>query len=311
MGPPNARMINPTVGENIAMPWALMRSRAVTFASAARLLGPRTGAAVAQLYRFCRTVDDLADDGGCEQAADAAFDDLRDAVSSRDLDHPVVGPVLAALGAHTPGAGALSRFLEAVAADRGPRRIADQLELVAYCEGVAGTVGEMSCELFGVTDPSARRDAIDLGVAMQLTNISRDVLEDARRSRRYLPATIADVDPAALVDGDPGARALAWRAVVRLVGHARSRYERASCGYANLPWRARAGVAAAAAGYREIGERIVRQGPDLYWQQRCVVPAQRRWRVAARAVAGCVIAAVTGFAPADGAVATLRAGREG
>jgi phytoene synthase len=101
----------------------------------------------------------------------------------------------AQLHAHGIDRGAALELIAGVRSDAGPVALADDAELLRYCYRVAGTVGLMMCGVLGVRAPGARAFALDLGIAMQLTNICRDVAEDAARGRVYLPATrLAQVD---------------------------------------------------------------------------------------------------------------------
>ena len=124
------------------------------------------------------------------------------------------------------------------------------------------------CHLFGVKDPRAYPFAVDLGVAMQMTNICRDILEDAQRQRIYLPAEMlpARVNTHGLVSGDAEQRDDAYRAAVHLLGIANEYYASARLGYGYLPTAVRQAIKVAARLYQAIGEKIVAQ-PAEYWQR--------------------------------------------
>ena len=83
-------------------------------------------------------------------------------------------------------------FVDALIEDQYPRALANVDQLVCFAYGVASTVGLMMCHVFGVRDQRAYPFAVDLGVAMQITNIARDILEDAERDRLYVPRTLLD-----------------------------------------------------------------------------------------------------------------------
>lgn len=157
---------------------------------------------------------------------------------------------------------AMWRLVDTIAEDADPVRVADDTALVRYAYGVAGTVGLMMAGLLGARTPRARASAIDLGIGMQLTNIARDVTEDAARDRVYLPATrLRDVgvEPDALVAGaaDPAAVA---QVAADLVALAEPYYASALDGLRDLPLRGRLAVAVAASLYRAIGRTVVRRG---------------------------------------------------
>jgi phytoene synthase len=155
---------------------------------------------------------------------------------------------------------------------RGYLQVEDTL---AYCWAVAGVVGVMMAQVMGVRDPTVLRRAQDLGLAFQLTNICRDVLEDARGGRVYLPAELlrrhgVEATPAAVAD--PRHADGVFAASGELLARAESFYESSRVGLRDLPLRSAMAVAAARGIYREIGRRIRRRGPASL-AARVTVPA--------------------------------------
>jgi len=146
---------------------------------------------------------------------------------------------------------------------------------------VAGTVGLMVCDVLDVGAPIARTAAINLGVAMQLTNIARDVHEDASAGRRYLPTTWCDAAPEDIANPSPDMQRDGAIAVLRLLDIADGYYARAQYGFAFLPLSSRIGLAVAARVYRGIGAELRRRG-GAFHQGRVYVP---RWRKAVLTVA--------------------------
>ena len=149
---------------------------------------------------------------------------------------------------------------------------------------VAGSVGAMMAVLMGVRDAAALARATDLGVAMQLTNIARDVGEDARAGRVYLPlAWLAEAG----LDADrflaaPRHDAALASVVGRLVAAADTLYARADAGIAALPRDCRPAIRAARLIYAEIGREVVRAGCDSV-TRRAVVSKRRKLALAAQA----------------------------
>lgn len=171
--------------------------------------------------------------------------------------------------------------------DLGPVRVPDLPALLRYADGVAGTVGLMMSDLLGARDRArAAPRARDLGVAMQLTNVARDVEEDARRGRIYLPADRLPpgTSPADLLRDGP-ARAAAWDAVLDLLGLAGPYYRSAERGLPFLAARPRLAVLVAARLYEAIGTRIRRGGPGAYWGRRAALPPAAKAALTAAAVA--------------------------
>ncbi len=162
-------------------------------------------------------------------------------------------------------------------------------DLLVYCWRVAGVVGMMMCHVMGVSDPRAGPHAAHLGVAMQLTNISRDVLEDWERGRLYLPAEWLPADLAReLRDGLGGplpARAGAELAAAtrRLLELADRYYASADVGLSYLEPRSALAVRTARLVYAEIGAEVARRGFDPLLG-RAVVPMRRKLRLTGRAL---------------------------
>jgi phytoene synthase len=147
-------------------------------------------------------------------------------------------------------------------------------DLELYCYHAAGTVGLMMTSLMGVKDRSAYRHAVALGVAMQMTNIARDVLEDAQRGRSYLPgiAKVLEAEPERIS-----------RSVAEILALAETRYHIAIRGLGYLPWRCRIAIRVALEVYREIGREIKRNGCSVM-HGRTVISKRRLAWVSTRAL---------------------------
>ena len=217
---------------------AAIRQGSRSFHAAARLLPARVRDPALALYAFCRLADDAVDLGADKAAAVRHLAERLDRVYAgrpQDAapDRAFAAVVVAfALPRALPGA-----LIEGLAWDAEGRRYADLSGLRAYSARVAAAVGAMMCVLMGVRDPHALARACDLGVAMQLTNIARDVGEDARAGRLYLPTGWLDaarIEPGAFLADpvpDPAIRAL----VARLLSEAAVLYARSEAGIAALP----------------------------------------------------------------------------
>ena len=149
-------------------------------------------------------------------------------------------------------------------------------DLLAYAFGVAGTVGLMMAHVLRA-EPAGYRAAVALGMAMQLSNIVRDIAEDLQQSRVYLPSdwVTASCVRDALQCGDGVSVRNVRRATVRVVDLAETLYETAFDGIWSLPGRIRWSILAAARCYREIGLAVVRRG-ELSWTERVVISSRRK-----------------------------------
>jgi len=236
------------------------------------------------LYAFCRVADDAIDlSGACTEALDRL---------SRRLDHIYAGrpnPIaadraLAAVVAHFDlPRTLLDALLEGFAWDAEGRRYPDLSSVYAYSARVAGSVGTMMAVLMGARSPQLAARACDLGVAMQLTNIARDVGEDARAGRLYLPEgwlREEGIDPDAWL-AKPQFNPALGRVISRLLRRADDLYAQADEGIAGLPLGCRPGINAARFLYAEIGREVERLGFDSV-SRRAVVSGSRKARLLTR-----------------------------
>ncbi len=255
-------------------PEALIAQYGRSFHLASRFLPRHARERAIRLYGFCRLLDDLADGSGSSEAGRRELNALLENWS--DAEHPLLQAYRRLNLRDDAPARAL---VAALAADTGPRQLATWEALIQYAHGVAGTVGLMMAEILGATDDSAPRHALDLGMAMQLINIARDVTEDAKRDRVYVPAAWlpADLTPAAILREPERA----WPAVSRLINAAEPYFASGFAGLRYLPPSARRGIWIAGRVYREIGQRVLQRGPSGL-RERAIVSARRKFSLAAR-----------------------------
>ena len=249
----------------------LLAARGRSFHWARRLLNARHAERATQLYGFCRRVDDLADEARCPGEAHAALDTVRRALQAGQSDNAELADMLQLMHTCRIDPSIPLELIRGVESDLGEVRVADMDELLLYCYRVAGTVGLMMNAALDVTAPEALPHAIDLGIAMQLTNICRDVREDALIGRRYLPSTLVGaLEPASLVDPTGAERATVIAALRTLLDLADRYYASGAQGLVYLPARARTGILVAAELYRGIGVMLRRREYDC-WSSRAMV----------------------------------------
>ncbi len=253
-----------------------------SFFLASRLLTPEKRHAARALYAFCRVSDDIVDRGQVDpQEQLAAW--RRRATST----HPPVDDLVAVAWADARLRYAVpmrygEQLIDGVARDFEQTRYETFDGLAAYCYGVASTVGLMSMHIIGFKGPEAIPYAIKLGVALQVTNILRDVGEDWRAGRVYLPQEELahfGLDEEDLARGVVTDR---WRAFMRFqIERNRRLYDEAMPGIALLNRDGRFAIAAAADLYRGILDEIERNGYDNF-TRRAMVPAGRKLRMLPR-----------------------------
>lgn len=256
-----------------------LRHGSKTFLAASLLLPRTVHQPASALYAFCRLADDAVDtDAGARgQAVARLRERLRAAYAGTPQDDPADRALACVVAQHGIPAALFDALLEGFEWDLDGRRYDTLDQLQEYAARVAGTVGAMMALLMGVRSADGLARACDLGVAMQLSNIARDVGEDARMGRLYLPRRWLD---------EAGLDADAWLAnpvftpalgtvVQRLLDAADALYRRVDAGVARLPMSCRPGINAARFMYAAIGHEVARRGLDSV-SARARVPRARK-----------------------------------
>lgn len=231
-----------------------------SFHLAGRLLPAASRDDAAVCYAFCRMADDAVDEAPSVDAARVALAELRAELAGTTPARPLVEAWRALVARRGIPACAAEGLLDGMETDLDPVTVQDDAELLRYCYRAAGTVGLMMASILGVSARAATAHAIDLGVAMQLTNIARDVAEDAARGRVYLPAD--RLRAAGQPDAAPLEAAPVSRVVTDLLALAERFYDSGLAGLRYLPFRVRPAIAAAAFLYRGIGRALLARGAD-------------------------------------------------
>lgn len=274
-----------------------MRKGSLSFFLASRLAGARLRLGLMVLYSWCRYCDDAVDAGDQTELVERrslAVDELRRetwaAMHSRSVNTLTAGSTFAMaafqwlaqcyrIPDHYP-----QELLAGMDMDVAGQVYESFDDLRLYCYRVAGVVGLMFSHLAGVSDEAALRHAADLGTAMQLTNIARDVLTDVQLGRVYLPHEWLRAEGVSPSDvGSPAHRAAVVRVVERLLAAADKYYESGEAGLHYLPLRAALAAGAARFIYAEIGQ-LVRQRGVAAWDSRAVVSLGRKLVLVAKAV---------------------------
>jgi 15-cis-phytoene synthase len=219
------------------------------------------------LYGFCRMADDLVDHAETPQTAVAQLAIRLDLIyAGTPSDNPTDRAFADVVRLHAIPRAVPDALIEGFAWDAGGRQYKTLSDVTSYGVRVAGTVGVMMSLLMGQRKPDALARAVDLGVAMQFSNIARDVEEDERMGRVYLPHEWIDKSKA--------------EAASRLVLEAETIYRRAASGIALLPRSCRASINAARLLYREIGLSAAAQSH----KGRAVVPLLQKLSLLAKAI---------------------------
>jgi len=267
---------------------ALMRDGSKSFFAASLLLPQRVRDPATALYAFCRLADDAVDLSADQPGAMAALNSLHvrlDAIydgrpQAFDADRALAGVV----HRFAIPRALLDALLDGFLWDAQGHRYHSIEDLYGYGARVAGTVGAMMALVMGTRSEQALARACELGVAMQLTNIARDVGEDARNGRLYLPRQWLQE---AGVDADDWLRQPVFNPAIasvvqRLLKTADTLYSRADAGVAALPRDCRPAIHAARLIYAEIGQQLRRNGLNSVESRSCV-PTRRKIALIARA----------------------------
>ncbi|MEM9714964.1 MAG: phytoene/squalene synthase family protein [Pseudomonadota bacterium] len=242
-----------------------IRTGSYSFHAASRLLPASLRDPALVLYAFCRVADDAVDLGDDKVAAVLHLRDRLDQVyAGQPKDAPIDRAFASVVEEFDMPRALPEALLEGLAWDGVERRYQTLSEVRDYSARVASAVGAMMCVLMGAREKHALARACDLGVAMQLTNIARDVGEDAQAGRLYLPldwfaeAGIDAEDWLAAPEPTPEIREM----VRRLLSEARNLYIRSEAGIRELPVKYRMGIYAARFIYAAIGDKIRANGFD-------------------------------------------------
>ncbi len=251
-----------------------------SFHQAGKFLPARLRRPAHAIYAFCRLADDAVDE--TETGLDAAVERLRArldrAYEGRPANHAADRALARTVAAFEMPKALPEALIEGLAWDAEGRRYPTLTALTAYGARVAGAVGGMMAVLLGERSAPMLARACDLGVAMQLTNIARDVGEDARRGRVYLPLDWleeAGIDPERLIAEPAPSSALAG-VLRRLLEAADALYVRSEAGIARLPADCRPAIFAARYLYAEIGREVARRGYDSVGGRAVVSTGRKR-----------------------------------
>ncbi len=282
---------SPSVAEAFAACEAITRREAKNFAVGIRLLHRSERQALSAVYALARRIDDIGD--GDEPVADrlAGLDRVEADLAALRAGgsgggDPVLVAVAAAARTYPLPLEAFGELVAGCRRDVVGTRYEDLDGLVGYCRLVAGTIGRLTVGVLGVTDADSVRRADDLGVALQLTNIIRDVAEDRAMGRVYVPAGEARAVGASPELDDPPE--VVGRVVARLGREADAWYDRGLTLLPRLEGRGRACVAALAGIYRRLLGRIL-DDPAAVCSGRVSLSAPEKAAVALRSLAGLAV----------------------
>ena len=240
-----------------------IKSEGKSFYWASFFLPKKNRIAASRLYSICRYLDDVADNSKLDTSSQIKniFNQIKENESSE---------INIFFKKNNINLGILKDLIDGLISDQQNVRVTDEKELIDYSYKVAGTVGLMMLPIINTKDAEARKHAIDLGIAMQLTNIARDVYEDAKMNRLYLPKEwLGQVSVSDLIDNklDDQKKRLIELSIKNLIELSEKFYANGFSGMKFIPLRTRLAIFFAAKIYKGIGEKI-KSGGYVYKLER-------------------------------------------
>ena len=218
----------------------LLKKHAKSFYWASFFLSKETFNKCSSLYNFCRTLDDIVDDDNKLEIKKNNFLQFKKNFMNKNLNNPIIKEMWWIINSEKISEKVVTDLFDGVETDLEEKvRINSKKELLVYSYRVAGTVGLMMSKILKVKNKEALKGAIDLGIAMQLTNIARDVCEDRDRNRQYIKPDFS--------------------AIKETINESQIFYQKSFSSISSIPLRSRFSVIVARRVYKKIGDYILKQ----------------------------------------------------
>jgi len=218
----------------------LLKKHAKSFYWASFFLSSNTLDKCSSLYNFCRTLDDIVDDDNNLEIKKEIFSKFKRDFENKNLNNQIIKDMWSVIDNENISKQIIIDLFNGVETDLKEKVVINsKKDLLVYSYRVAGTVGLMMSKILKVKNKEALKGAIDLGIAMQFTNIARDVCEDKARNRQY-------------IDHD-------FLAIQKIISESQILYENSFNSISNIPIRSRFSVIVARRIYRKIGDYILKQ----------------------------------------------------
>ena len=218
----------------------LLKKHAKSFYWASFFLSGNTLDKCSSLYNFCRTLDDIVDDDNNLETKKEIFSKFKRDFENKNLDNQIIKDIWSVIDNENISKQIIIDLFDGVETDLKEKVVINsKKDLLVYSYRVAGTVGLMMSKILKVKNKEALKGAIDLGIAMQFTNIARDVCEDKARNRQYIDHDFLEIQ--------------------KIISESQIFYENSFNSISNIPIRSRFSVIVARRIYRKIGDYILKQ----------------------------------------------------
>ena len=219
---------------------SLLKKHAKSFYWASFFLNKTTFDKCSTLYNFCRTLDDLADSNENLEIKKKNFKKFKEDFINKNFNNPIIKEMWSLVISENISRKVVLDLFDGVETDlKEEVKINTKKDLLVYSYRVAGTVGLMMSKILRVKNKEALKGAIDLGIAMQLTNIARDVCEDKKRNREYIKSDFSSIQ--------------------EIITQSHIFYEKSFTSISSIPLRSRFSVIVARRIYKKIGDYILKQ----------------------------------------------------
>ena len=222
------------------MKYNLLKKHAKSFYWASFFLSNNILDKCSSLYNFCRTLDDIVDDNNYLITKKEIFSSFKKDFENKNLDNQIIKDMWSVIDSENISKQIILDLFDGVETDLKEKVvISSKKDLLVYSYRVAGTVGLMMSKILKVKNKEALKGAIDLGIAMQLTNIARDVSEDKARNRQYINHNFSSI--------------------LATINESQAFYEKSFKSISSIPIKSRFSVIVARRIYRKIGDYILKQ----------------------------------------------------
>ena len=218
----------------------LLEKHAKSFYWASFFLSKKKFKKCSSLYNFCRTLDDIADENNNLKKKKENFLSFKNDFLNKNFTKPIIKEMWFLIESENISKQVVIDLFDGIETDLEEKvQINSKKELLVYTYRVAGTVGLMMSKILKVNNKEALKGAIDLGIAMQLTNIARDVCEDKARNRQYIRHDFSSIQ--------------------KIIKESQVFYEKSFLSISSIPLRSRFSVIVARRVYKKIGDNILKQ----------------------------------------------------